>query len=471
MQTLGITQSVCGACRSLVPAKVITDGRDVYFRKLCPEHGETQCLVRRDVAAYLRCQRYVKPAWTPLEFAGDSRSPCPAGCGFCRRHEQHMCMPIVEITSGCDLDCPVCLVSAGTRRDMTFEAFKRLLDAFIRAERQVDVLNLSGGEPLLHPQLLAFLDEAQSRPEIVRVSISTNGLRLLSDPGLIRQLHTRDVVVSLQFDGFEERAYEILRGRKLLRQKFRILDALAEEGISTSLTMTAAGQVNDDQFPRMLDYVFSHEHVVSLMVQPIAFEGRAAGLKEVAKRLTIPDVLSAIGQAGHPAVAASDFVPLPCSHPLCFSLAFYLMLDSGQAVAVNRLSDAVTILDALSNRVVFGLDAGEHDRLKQMINELWSGPAGVAPDSEAVMQTLRSMLREMSCTCFDPRRAFALAERRVKSIFIHAFQDADTFDLARVRRCCQPYAQADGRIIPACVHNVMRRGRCGNSSANTGRQS
>jgi 7,8-dihydro-6-hydroxymethylpterin dimethyltransferase len=45
----------------------------------------------------------------------------------------------------------------------------------------------------------------------------------------------------------------------------------------------------------------------------------------------------------------------------------------------------------------------------------------------------------------------------VKSIFIHAFQDADTFDLARVRRCCNAYAQPDGKLIPACVHNVLGR--------------
>ena len=50
-----------------------------------------------------------------------------------------------------------------------------------------------------------------------------------------------------------------------------------------------------------------------------------------------------------------------------------------------------------------------------------------------------------------------VAERRIKSIFIHAFQDVETFDLSRVRRCCQAYPQPDGRLIPICVHNVLRR--------------
>jgi len=91
-----------------------------------------------------------------------------------------------------------------------------------------------------------------------------------------------------------------------------------------------------------------------------------------------------------------------------------------------------------------------------MLYDLWSGPAAAAPDSAAVIATVRRILREMAATGYDPRTAFLAAERRVKSIFLHAFQDAATFDLARVRRCCQAYPQPDGRFIPACVRNVFR---------------
>jgi hypothetical protein len=116
-------------------------------------------------------------------------------------------------------------------------------------------------------------------------------------------------------------------------------------------------------------------------------------------------------------------------------------------------------LDTLTNRTIFGLDEEERERMKDMIYDLWSGPAATVPDSEAVMKTLRGLLDEMTAERFDRRRAFLSTERRVKSIFIHAFQDAETFDLARVRRCCNGYPQPDGTIMPACVYNV--RGRHG----------
>ena len=455
--TLGMTQSVCNVCGRLVPAKVESDGRDVFFRKFCTEHGESRNLVWRGVEDYLRSLRYVKPAWTPMEFAGDASTKCPDGCGMCSRHEQHLCMPIIEITSRCDLACPVCLVDAGGGPDMSLDEFRTILDGLLRAEGQIDVLNLSGGEPLMHDRLLEIVDEALSRPQIVRVSISTNGLTFLKTPGLLQDLCDRNVVISLQFDGFDDRAYEVLRGRKLLAEKLRILELLAVAGGSASLTVTLAGGVNDDQLPQILDYYFAQPHLVSMMIQPVAFAGRGEQLAGLATRLTIPDVIALLDSAGNSRVCAEDFAPLPCSHPLCFSLAYYLQLDGGGSVALNRLIDASRMMDTLANRTVFGLDAEEHDRIKDLIYELWSGPVGVAPDGEDILKTLRKVFDELSCGCFDARKAFTISERRIKSIFIHAFQDRETFDLARVRRCCNAYPQTDGKLIPACVHNVMGR--------------
>ena len=458
METLGVTQSVCPVCRNLVPARIITDGRDVYFRKFCPAHGESACFVRSDVDDWLSSQRFVKPAWVPKSFSGKSDVPCPQGCGVCQRHEQHLCMPIVEITTRCDLACPICIADAGAAWDMTPAEFKRLLDLLIQAEQQIDIINISGGEPLVHPKLLQLVGEAVSRPEIVRVSISTNGLQLLRRPDLLKRLHDMGVCISLQFDGFSDRAYEMLRGRPLLEEKLALLEMLRKEGISTSLTMTAARGVNEGEFRPMLDYLFANEHAVSMMIQPIAFAGRAERADRE-WRLTIPDVVRALGEAGHPSVSASDFAPLPCSHAHCFSLAFYLVLKGGGAVSINRIVPANDILDAVANHVFYGLSVEEHLRLKEMVYELWSGPSASAPDSEAVLRTVQELLRRVSCCYFDPKKVFSIAERQMKSIFIHAFQDADTFDLARARRCCNAYPQADGRFMPACTFNVIHRRR------------
>lgn len=455
MMTLGMTYSVCPVCRALVPAKLVTQDDAVYFEKFCADHGPSRSLIRRNIAEYLRSLSFVKPASVPRKFAGDSGGQCPQSCGFCDRHEQHLCMPIIEITSRCDLECPICLVDAGAPWDMTLEQFRNILDNLLAAEGQIDVLNLSGGEPLLHPHLPEILDEALSRPDIVRVSISTNGLALLRKPELLRQLYDRHVVVSLQFDGFDPAAWRRLRGQDLSEKKQQILDRLAAEGISTSLTLTAAAGINDHQLGRVADYFFDHPHIVSLMIQPLARAGRASNWPDETV-LSIPDVIQKLSQQTS-RINADDFAPLPCSHPLCFSLAYYLTLDKGRHVALNRLVDADTLMDTLANRTVFGLDAAEQDRLRDLVYQLWSGPSACAPDSQSVFDTLREILNDLTCCSGNTRQVFTLAERRIKSIFIHSFQDANTFDLARLRRCCQAYPQPDGKLIPACAHNVLKR--------------
>jgi len=454
MKTLGMTESVCGTCQRMVPAKIKTDAQNVYFEKFCPDHGLTQHLINSDLSQYLQAQRTVKPALTPLAHAGQADKPCPTGCGFCERHEQHLCMPIVEITSQCDLACPICIANAGQHWHMTLSQFSLILDTLVQAEKQIDILNLSGGEPLLHPELLNILDAALARPEIIRVSISTNGLALLRDPKLAQALQERDIVISLQFDGFSDQAYEVLRGQKLLSQKLEILTLLAENAISTSLIVIAADPVNTDQFPQIMDTFFAREHIISMMIQPLSFAGRGSSLRDRFNRLTIPDMVGILGKMGHHRIRASDFLPLPCSHPLCLSVAYYLLLDDN-SVSLNQLIDASHMMDSLANRTIFGLDKEDTDTVKDLIYDIWSSPNNQDCDLDTVLKVLRQILDQMSCSCFDPRKVLSVAERHVKSIFIHAFQDAETFDLSRVRRCCQAYPQPDGRLIPACVHNVL----------------
>ena len=383
---LGITQSTCPVCQHLVPARILGIDGDVWFDKLCPDHGSDLVFVRADVEDYLRTLRVVKPASVPLAPAGDASKPCPEGCGFCERHEQHLCLPIIEVTQACDLACPICLVDAGGERRLSTQDFSGMLDAVLSREPQIDVLNLSGGEPFTHPQILDLLDEALARPGIVRVSVSTHGLHLLKEPTLARELKARNVVVSLQFDGFDDGASQTLRGRPMAAQKRAILDLLGELDITTSLTFTAAGGVNEDGLEDALDLLFGRRNIVSLMVQPLSYTGRAKQLPRPERRLSIPGILQRLEDTGR--VRRDDFTPLPCCHPACFSLAFFLAGEEGAPVSLGRLFDAETCLDAVANRAIFGLDEAAHEHLKTLVYDLWSGPAANVPESQRVLKTV-----------------------------------------------------------------------------------
>jgi len=329
-----------------------------------------------------------------------------------------------------------------------------VLDQLIETEGQIDVLNLSGGEPTLHPDFHAIVEECAGRKEILRVSVSTNGSVLVRDPALRKFLADRRVIVSLQFDGLTDDIYQTLRGRPLLADKLRLVEQCGELNTAMSLTATVASGVNDTGLAGIAGLLFQQEHILSVMFQPAAYAGSAARQLRPAAAVTIPEVIAALHGAGKGTVSSADFSPLPCSHPACFSLAFYLKVDGQKFLPIKQMVNAERYLDLIQNRAIFGTDADSFRTITEAVYELWSGPAALSPDSQKTLKAIRQLLASVAAQHgYTPQRALAIAERSVKSIFIHQFMDPDTFDLARARKCCQVYPQRDGRMIPVCVRN------------------
>lgn len=63
----------------------------------------------------------------------------------------------IEITSNCNLRCIHCYNESGELRDqISVEAFKNVLGCYDNPKKAS--ITLSGGEPLLHPQVWKFID-------------------------------------------------------------------------------------------------------------------------------------------------------------------------------------------------------------------------------------------------------------------------------------------------------------------------
>ncbi len=454
---LTTTQSVCRSCRRLVPAQIFIEADAVWLEKACPEHGRQKARIYGDPQAYLKLGHFHRQASMPMAFAAKSGG-CPDSCGICPEHEQHVCLPILEITDHCNWNCPICLVTNPASHHWTRAEVARVLDGLIRSEGQIDVLNLSGGEPTLNPDFRGIVEECVARKEILRVSVSTNGSVLARNRALLEFLAECRVIVSLQFDGLSDDIYLSLRGRPLLQEKLRLIEQCGELDTSMSLTTTVAHGINDDRLAEITGLLFQHDHVLSVMFQPAAYAGNATGIGRPGGAVTIPDVIAALNGAGAGSVSPEDFSPLPCSHPACFSLAFYLKLEDKRFVPIKQMVNAERYLDLIQNRALFGTDAESFERVNEAVYELWSGPAGLSPDSQKALGAIRKLLALATAgNGYTPQKALTVAERSVKSIFIHQFMDPETFDLSRARKCCQVYPQRDGRLIPVCVRNCLKR--------------
>lgn len=453
---LTTTTSMCRVCRRLIQAQVRIERGGVWFYKICPEHGSQNVLVYNDASLYRQLGQYHRQAAMPLTFA-KTASGCPSSCGLCPEHEQHVCLPIIEITDHCNLDCPVCLVAHPGRRHLSRMEVAGMLDGLIRSERTFDVINLSGGEPTLHPDFRGIVDECVKRPEIARVSVSTNGTILARDEELIRFLAERQVIISLQYDGGGEGAAQTLRGCESAVEKHQLIEQCARLGATMSLTATVARGVNDSVLPEVADLLFRQDHIISAMFQPAAYMGHGNSWQRPEQATTTPDVIRVLEGSGNGTVTAADFSPLPCSHPACFSLAFYLKIDTGRFIPIKQLVNAERYLNLIQNRAIFGADSQSFGQVNDAIYELWSGPAALSPDSQKALRAVKNLITWSTGKSAGKFGKSPIGpEMMVKSIFIHQFMDPDTFDLSRVRKCCQVYPQPDGSLLPVCVRNCLK---------------
>jgi hypothetical protein len=460
---INATQALCNHCGALVDAKTVLRQGQVYLLKWCGTHGASETLISSDQAWYLRSLAYLKPGTEPLcrAVAPDDEQGCPQSCGLCSRHQQHTCVPILEITSACELACPTCLVHDRVHGAMPVAVVRQVVERMLTAEGRINMLTLSGGEPTQHPDLLSIIDVAR-RPEVGVLSLSTNGVRLAKDDALLDRLIDAGVVISLQLDGLRPDTYARLRGAPHLAElKRRVLERVLERGGRLSLTMTVARGINDgaadDELGAVLELLFSHDQVLSLMLQPEARRDRpTAECNRVHDSVTIPEVVARVAAASNGRLCASDFTPLPCSHPSCFALTYLLRLDDGQFVSLPALIEPDAYIDLVKNQALLNTDADSLLRIKDALYDVWSA-GGAVPQRELVLAAIKRVLTEVNRIKggVRHRELLEVGLKNVKSIFIHAFMDRASFDLSRAIKCCNHYPQADGRLLPACVRNNL----------------
>jgi uncharacterized radical SAM superfamily Fe-S cluster-containing enzyme len=451
------TTSTCPKCRSLVQAKISEKDNRIFMEKSCHQHGNFTALISSNSQYYKKALGFIKPANIPKSFFKKLTEGCPDDCGFCNEHEQHLCMPIIEITNHCNLNCPVCLVDCKKTHHLSLKEFEQIIKNLIKYEGQIDILNLSGGEPLIHPEFKEIIKLCQ-RPEITRISISTNGLKLLEKPDLAKFLRDKNIVVSLQFDGFNDKVYSALRDRKLKNQKLKIINLLKKLNSPMSLVCTLVKGINELEIKNILDLFLSTDNILSLMIQPMSYAGKGNQFRhDPENRITIPDVIKLIAENSSRRIKEEDFLPLPCSHPVCFSLTFLLKLSGGGFIPINRLVKLEEYLEIIKNKPVFGLEKDDFERIKKLAYELWCGPLACVPEGKKILKTIKALLKEADQNKFATGNLFKIGERNIKSIFIHHFMDAETFDLGRARKCCNAYPQSNGALMPACIFNVLKR--------------
>ena len=430
------TKALCPICLKTIPAIKVQRGSEVWLEKTCPEHGSFLVQIAKDAERFFDKTYDVegKPFQAITPFNGN----CGPDCGWCDAHKQHICTGLIEITEACNLACPICYFGKKSTQHITVEEFKVRLQTLLTAEQgHLDVLQISGGECLIHPQFKEILQESL-HADIGRILVNTNGLRLLTDTDtfdLIKQ-HKDRVEIYLQFDGFDDEVYKTLRGKSLLTQKQEILKQLNVAEIKTCLAVTVY-QENLKEIPAILKLAVELKHISGITFQRLTKVGSAAGTE--IPSVMQEDILLAIANSGY--MKYKDLIPLPCSHENCTSLGF-LFCQGDKVYSLGDYIDYSKCKTQLSTRIAF--DKTILDYMQKNVCKCFVGK--VLGDN-----FMLDKLQE-----FAQGNGSSYKDMKIVRIIVKNFMDADTFDWQRAQKCCTGVSVGNGKVIPFCVHNALK---------------
>lgn len=438
------TTSLCEVCLKLVPAKILIEGDDVFYQKRCTEHGVRKTLISTDAAYWKSCKDYLKPGDRPLSPQTHTERGCPYDCGLCPDHEQHSCLAILEVNEACNLSCPVCFADSSVKRTghrdlVTIEA---MLDTLVASEGEPDLVQISGGEPTIHPQFFDILDAAKRRP-IRHLMINTNGVRIAREPAFAARLATYmpRFEVYLQFDSLKRDALMNLRGADLRSVRQQALEALDRHNISTTLVVTLKKGVNDDEVADIVRHALEWRCVRGVTLQPIQDAGRNDGFDPKKNRVLLSDVRREVAKAG--VFALEDMIPLPCN-PDAISIGYGLR--NGKTVApITSMIPRDVLVEAAPNTVTFEA----FPELRRRMFDLLSLSTAAGDTSDKLAAVL----------CCLPEAAVPqdLSYEHTFRVVIVQFMDRFNFDLGGVKRSCVHFVEPDGKIYPFDTFNTFYR--------------
>ncbi len=441
----GQTTSLCEVCHELVPAKIIFEGQNVFYQKRCRAHGVQKTLVSSDADYFKLCRDYLKPGDRPLGTQTRTDYGCPYDCGLCPDHEQHSCLALIDVNEHCNLTCPVCFADSSPSRQLhrPLDDIARMMDTLVESEGEPDLLQLSGGEPTLHPEFLEILAMAKDRP-IRHVMINTNGLRLAQDPGFVAALaeFKPGIEIYLQFDSLREAAHKALRGADLRRIRRQALENLERHNVSTTLVAVIKRGLNDDEAGEIIKHGLQWQCVRGVTFQPIQDAGRNDGFDAKRDRVLLSDIRRNIINSDS-AFQAGDIIPLPCN-PESIAVG-YALRNGSQIAPITSYIPRDVIVAETPNAITFE----KYPALQERIFEFFSLSTTPATTPERLAALL--------CCLPEVPALGDLSYDNIFRVAIVEFLDTYNFCTARVKRSCIHFVTPDGLIIPFDTYNLFYR--------------
>jgi len=481
----------CNRCHALVLVRYEIHPEEVLLVKDCPQCGSTDTVISTNPEVWRR-----KRALDGLR----SDEGCRLECGTCSISHRPTTV-FVEVTNRCNQNCPICIANIphmGFEFEPPLEYFDEVFHHLAALDPRPSV-KLFGGEPTVRDDLPQIVSSARSLG--LSTSIVTNGIRL-ADPVYAREILSTRAKLVFAFDGRDPAVYEKLRGNaRCYDMKIRALENIRRYRKAKIIIMCVVARgINDHLIADLLDFCHERSDFINGLEfipltrtwEPgsIAADGaHITAIEDVEEVVSgaVPGGLDFLPAGLSPFETIGRYIPMPRltfagAHPNCESISFlvsdgiryrpaadYLRgrslsefaeelarrdrrLDErmerirrgilgrlGLERALGRALAVWTIGGLIGKTVDLGAIFGEHPRLKLAKVGLAVALGRKAKDVLRANTSLRTVLR----------------------VVVLPFEEVQTLDSARLRRCPAAFAYVDVdanrvKTVPVCAWGLYR---------------
>ena len=163
----------------------------------------------------------------------------------------------VSVTDRCDFRCVYCMAENMSflpkAEVLTLEELDRLCSAFVA--RGVRKLRLTGGEPLVRRGIMTLVTSLSRHLRsgaLDELTLTTNGSQLAKYAGALAAAGIRRINVSL--DTLDPEKFRAITRWGALDQVMAGIDAAQAAGLKIKINTVALKGVNDDEFPRLIEW-------------------------------------------------------------------------------------------------------------------------------------------------------------------------------------------------------------------------
>jgi 7,8-dihydro-6-hydroxymethylpterin dimethyltransferase len=448
---LNSTLAYCEECKQNEFARITASNDGVFMQRICPVSKPEPIKLANSYHWYLERMNVAQPVHE-TNHKKASEKGCPNDCGLCQWHTNDILLPIFSITNDCNLDCPICFTH--NRADLKYykskEETEKILTHVFKDRPKKQILNLTGGEPTLHPALFEIIESCKNSG-VERITINTNGLKIAHNRDFAMQIKETGVQLVLSLDTLEAEKSLKIHGKDIVKEKLQALSILEELNIPTTILLVCIKEENEQEVADIVDRYIRKDFVKSITIQNMTYTGKGGSTFSPRKHITIDEVenLLASKNSFHP----SDFFPLATYHPLCYSVAYYFV-SNNRVLSLTKLIDSDLLSKATQDLYYMEPDNNLTKSFIDGVNNLWAE----GYDDEVIME-LKTLLKEIHPTdrVISNEERKKILEKHIKSIYIHSHMDSDNFDIDRVCRCGDIVPDESGRMIPACSYNLLYR--------------